>query len=116
MDLLDEISLFFVETGKSRRQVARKLKEMALISVYSKLLFAIKIFLRDAFDNIFNKASFSHTISGFKNIFKILRIYVRSQENPLRRKLQGNGVKMKSLNFEPYMKSSKMLWILLIGI
>lgn len=32
-DLLDEITLFFVESNKSRRQVARKLKEMALISV-----------------------------------------------------------------------------------
>jgi hypothetical protein len=33
VDLLDEITLFFVESKKSRRQVARKLKEMALISV-----------------------------------------------------------------------------------
>ena len=32
-DMLDSITAFFEESGKSRRQVARKLKEMALISV-----------------------------------------------------------------------------------
>ena len=32
-DLLDEITGFFVETGKSRRQVAKKMKDMGLISV-----------------------------------------------------------------------------------
>ncbi len=32
-DVLDGITAFFQESGKSRRQVARKLKEMALISV-----------------------------------------------------------------------------------
>ena len=37
-DMLDSITAFFVESGKSRRQVARKLKEMTLISV-SKIIF-----------------------------------------------------------------------------
>ena len=32
-DMLDSITAFFEESGKSRRQVVRKLKEMALISV-----------------------------------------------------------------------------------
>ena len=32
-DMLDSITAFFEESGKSRRQVARKLKEMALITV-----------------------------------------------------------------------------------
>ena len=31
-DMLDSITAFFEESGKSRRQVARKLKEMALIT------------------------------------------------------------------------------------
>lgn len=32
-DLLDNIAAFFIESGKSRRQVAKKMKDMALISV-----------------------------------------------------------------------------------
>jgi hypothetical protein len=32
-DLLDEITGFFVESGKSRRQVAKKMKDMGLIAV-----------------------------------------------------------------------------------
>ena len=32
-DMLDSITAFFEEAGKTRRQVARKLKEMALITV-----------------------------------------------------------------------------------
>jgi hypothetical protein len=35
-DMLDELTGFFVESGKSRRQVAKKLKDMALIAVSSK--------------------------------------------------------------------------------
>ena len=32
-DMLDEITGFFVDSGKSRRQVAKKMKDMRLISV-----------------------------------------------------------------------------------
>ena len=34
VDKLDSITLFFTDSGKSRRQVARKLKEMSLIQVW----------------------------------------------------------------------------------
>ena len=34
VDKLDSITLFFTDSGKSRRQVARKLKEMGLIQVW----------------------------------------------------------------------------------
>ena len=34
VDKLDSITLFFTASGKSRRQVARKLKEMGLIQVW----------------------------------------------------------------------------------
>lgn len=39
-DMLDGITAFFTDAGKSRRQVARKLKEMALISVRRDFYFA----------------------------------------------------------------------------
>ena len=37
-DLLDNISAFFIDSGKSRRQVAKKLKDLALIAVRLKRL------------------------------------------------------------------------------
>ena len=43
VDKLDSITLFFTASGKSRRQVARKLKEMGLIQVW--LIWTYEIFV-----------------------------------------------------------------------